>query len=329
MFGSFLTNFAAGQGTTQGAADTGTTIFFWVLVLMMTMCGILGPILTRKKFKSIVAYVTGWIMWFFFAVLVSQFVLAFAQVVLSYSVDKATLKGTTFTTLFEVLMYFIMFAVMVWLPLRRWKREQLSKLSVSKKGQKSTTKPARAGQTTATIAQTGQPDSRRFILKTAGLSHVPTWNDVKNFLTMFPLYFVTLYAASLIFTLVIAMFWGGDVARQVMGQTLNIGFSATGNSPLALVLIGFCLIFLAPLFEEMLVRGALFGKLRARLKFWPAALLTAIVFAAIHGQFNVGIMTFILALFAGYLREKTGAVWSGMMLHATQNLIAFCLLFFR
>jgi len=86
-------------------------------------------------------------------------------------------------------------------------------------------------------------------------------------------------------------------------------------------------VVLAPLFEEMLVRGALFSKLREKLKFWPAAIFTASVFALIHGQFNVGVMTFILALYAAFLREKTGAIWSGIMLHMAQNGIAFCLLF--
>jgi membrane protease YdiL (CAAX protease family) len=93
------------------------------------------------------------------------------------------------------------------------------------------------------------------------------------------------------------------------------------------VLIFLCLVVLAPLFEEMLMRGALFTKIREKIKFWPTALLIASIFALMHGQFNVGVMTFILAMYSSYLREKTGAIWSSIWLHMTQNFIAFCLLF--
>ena len=136
---------------------------------------------------------------------------------------------------------------------------------------------------------------------------------------LFPLYYVTVAAASLILSLALG--------QEIMSQEQNIGFSKADQPLFPLILIFLCLVILAPLFEEMLLRGALLGKLRGKVKFWPAALVTAGVFALIHGQFNVGVMTFILAMYAAYLRERTGAIWSGIMLHATQNLIAFWLRF--
>ncbi|MDR1969916.1 MAG: CPBP family intramembrane metalloprotease [Candidatus Nomurabacteria bacterium] len=267
------------------------SIFAWTIIISGLVGGIVAPILTRKKIKSSVAHAIGWVGWFFFTVAASSFVISFVIIAVG---GEEILKNTIFATTSQALTYLIMFGFMILLPWRQW-------LGRRKKG------------------QSKKKGARRFILKISGLSRKPTLNDVKQFLSFFPLYFVTNIAVSVVMTLI--------VGAKIMGQEQNVGFANTGNTPLELVLIGLALVVLAPLFEEMLVRGALFGKLREKLKFWPAALLTASVFALIHGQFNVGVMTFILALYAAYLREKTGAIWSGIMLHATQNLIAFYLLF--
>jgi membrane protease YdiL (CAAX protease family) len=264
------------------------TIFVWVLVGAGLVGGLVAPSMTQARVKSRTAHVVGWILWFLFAFVVSQFIVAPIIILL----DKETLSSVEDSAIFQVLTYFVTFAMMLLLPWLQWKRQQ-------KKSRKA--------------------DTRRFILKLSGLDRKPTWSDVKQYATFFPLYFVTNLVAGVALTFI--------VGTKIMTQEQNIGFATTGQSPLSLVLIFFCLVILAPLFEEMLIRGALFSKIREKLKFWPTALLTAGVFALIHGQFNVGVMTFILALYCAYLREKTGAIWGGIMLHATQNLIAFCLLF--
>ncbi|MCL2280634.1 CPBP family intramembrane metalloprotease [Candidatus Saccharibacteria bacterium] len=266
------------------------TIIAWIIISVGLAGGIFGPILTRKKTKLVAWYVVGWVGWFFFATVSSMFVLAFINLI----IDEKTLSGTTITTVIDALMYLTMFGFMIWLPWRRWK--------TGEKG-----KSLKKGAT------------RKFILKISGLDRRPTLDDVKKFASFFPLYFVTNLAVSIVLALL--------VSKEIMEQEQNVGFSTTGNTPLSLILIFLCLVVLAPLFEEMLIRGVLFSKLREKLKFWPVALLTASIFALIHGQFNVGVMTFILALYAAFLREKTGAIWSGMMLHMMQNLIAFVVLF--
>jgi len=282
-------------------ADAGfAPLFFWGVVFVVSFSGIFGSILTRKESK--IAHTIGWICWFIFALMASLFVHALVVTLLLLVYGNGNISTLAWTVL-QVVNYFVWFAIMIWLPWRRWKKGRKDLENKSR-----TKKPA-----------TKKTETRRFVLKLSGLSRRPTWNDVGQFLLLAPLYLVAIRAAEIILTLFIG--------AEVMGQEQGMGLAKTGNTPISLILIGLCLVVLAPLFEEMLIRGALFSKIREKLKFWPTALLTAGVFALIHGQFNVGVMTFILALFAAFLREKTGAIWSGIMLHMTQNGIAFCLLF--
>ena len=87
------------------------------------------------------------------------------------------------------------------------------------------------------------------------------------------------------------------------------------------------LVFIAPIAEEILMRGWLYGKLRTKLKAPLAILLVSLVFALLHGQWNVGVTVFSLSLVLCTLREITGTIWSGIILHMLSNGIAFYLLY--
>ncbi|HMQ09657.1 MAG TPA: CPBP family intramembrane metalloprotease, partial [Candidatus Nanoperiomorbaceae bacterium] len=130
------------------------------------------------------------------------------------------------------------------------------------------------------------------------------------------------YISVLVLSIVAATILGDEV----MNQTQEIGFAATNNVS-ELVFIFVALVIVAPLFEEMMMRGFLFGKLREYLSLWPSAILVSLVFALAHGQINVGIMTFVLSMFACRMREKTGAIWAGLFLHMTVNLVAYSVRF--
>jgi len=87
------------------------------------------------------------------------------------------------------------------------------------------------------------------------------------------------------------------------------------------------LVIIAPLVEELLFRGYLFGKLRQRAGLIASLALVSLCFAVLHGQLNVGIDTFALSIVLCLLREYTGSIWAGVLLHATKNGIAFYVLF--
>lgn len=87
------------------------------------------------------------------------------------------------------------------------------------------------------------------------------------------------------------------------------------------------LVVLAPLFEEVIFRGYLYGRLRKYSGVVLSALLTSALFALVHFQWNVSIDVFVLSLFLCFLREKFNSVWPGVFVHAFKNGIAYTLLF--
>lgn len=109
-------------------------------------------------------------------------------------------------------------------------------------------------------------------------------------------------------------------------ETQNIGFTTlSGGFEYAIAFL--LLVIIAPVFEELVFRGYLFGRIRSRSGYWLSAGLTSLTFAALHGQLNVGIDVFILSLFLCYLREKFDSIWPGILVHSFKNGLAYTLLF--
>jgi membrane protease YdiL (CAAX protease family) len=94
---------------------------------------------------------------------------------------------------------------------------------------------------------------------------------------------------------------------------------AAGPLAMALILPRACL--LAPLCEELLFRGALFGWFRQRFPSLPTILLTAVLFAAIHAAGTVLLLPFALffGATAAWVRERTGSVLPSFVMHAANN----------
>ena len=91
------------------------------------------------------------------------------------------------------------------------------------------------------------------------------------------------------------------------------------------------LVLLPPLGEEIMIRGYLFSGLRARINYWQAAIITSLLFGFAHLEIGSGgplvwaaaIDTFILSMVLVSLRERTGALYAGMIVHMLNNLVAF------
>jgi membrane protease YdiL (CAAX protease family) len=96
--------------------------------------------------------------------------------------------------------------------------------------------------------------------------------------------------------------------------------AVSDDTLVATILIG-CVV--APIAEEMLFRGLLFGWLRAHWPFWPTALVTAVLFGAAHGKAGAmyaliaGLMGVGLAVF----REYSGSLWGSTAAHMANNLL--------
>src|SRR3954451_21783040 len=98
------------------------------------------------------------------------------------------------------------------------------------------------------------------------------------------------------------------------------------DSTAAMLAVAFLVAVVAPIAEEFFFRGFFFTALKNWRGLWPAALLTGLVFGAIHGSsadpaflLPLGFFGFSLCL----LYNKTGSLYPGIAVHCTNNSIAF------
>lgn len=77
----------------------------------------------------------------------------------------------------------------------------------------------------------------------------------------------------------------------------------------------------APLFEEFIFRGLIFGGLRRSFGLWPAALASAALFAIVHPAISIA-PVFVLGLCAALVYERTRSLLAPMVSHAVYNAVA-------
>jgi uncharacterized protein len=107
--------------------------------------------------------------------------------------------------------------------------------------------------------------------------------------------------------------------QQPPGFMSDTYTSARAAGMLPLLLVSF--VFLGPLQEELLFRGFFFRGFAPALGKWPAVVLTAIVWALSHAQYQwffVGEI-FALGLVFGWLRARSGSTVLTIALHAAVN----------
>ncbi len=159
---------------------------------------------------------------------------------------------------------------------------------------------------------------RRVDLEQLGLRRLMTWLDIGLAPIAYIVYILVLVGVISAVTNLIPIFQAD--------QAQDVGFkSLTNQSGYLLAFV--TLVVIAPIAEEVLFRGYLYGKLRRHIPIWAAIMATSILFAAVHGQWNVAVDTFILSVVMCGLRELTGSIWSGILVHMIKNGIAFYILF--
>ena len=151
-----------------------------------------------------------------------------------------------------------------------------------------------------------------------GLRGLPTWTD----LLLAPIGFVVFMFVA---TIILAA-----LQKIVPGinwqESQDVGFNnliTNGDFIVTFIM----LVIVAPIAEEIIFRGWLYGKLRARIPAIPAILLVSVLFGIVHGQWNVGVTVFVMSIAMCVIRELTGTIWGGVLIHILKNGIAFYLLY--
>lgn len=158
-----------------------------------------------------------------------------------------------------------------------------------------------------------------------GLRGLPTWTDIGLAPVGYVVYFILAAALIQLFS---------SFAWFDAGQAQDVGFNhylSGGERAIAFIV----LVVIAPIVEEVIFRGWLYGRLRRRLtqelsEIWGiliSAFLVSLLFGIVHLQWNVGVNVFALSLVMCAMREITGTIYAGILLHMLKNGIAFFLLY--
>lgn len=158
-----------------------------------------------------------------------------------------------------------------------------------------------------------------------GLKGLPTWTDIG----LAPVGFIvaTLLAAGLVAIFSIFPWFDAEQTQEVGFSTYLVGFDR--------VVAFIILVVVAPVAEELIFRGWLYGKLRPMLsaKMSDAAsmvisiFLVSLLFGIVHMQWNVGVNVFAMSIVLCGLREITGTIYAGILMHMAKNGVAFWLLY--
>lgn len=136
----------------------------------------------------------------------------------------------------------------------------------------------------------------------------------------------------------LAVFW---VVSEGLGKVfdkspMDFMGEILANADVGLVV--FVVVVVAPIYEELLFRGAIFGRLygKARLPtikdkpFWQAGAVSAVLFALVHMQydwFGFGLIL-LLAFLLAWARAKTGGLALPIALHIVNNAVAMAVYLF-
>ena len=157
-----------------------------------------------------------------------------------------------------------------------------------------------------------------------GVTRLPSWLDI-----------VLAPAGLIVYMLISAsvLYLFSVLAPDInLKQAQDIPFSNLTHQ-YEYILAFLTLVILAPIAEELLFRGYLFGKMKKHAPFWLATIITSVLFGGLHLiggaslQWNVAADTFALSLVLCSLRQITGNIWAGVLLHMIKNGVAYYFLF--
>ena len=258
--------------------------------------------------KALWKYVFGLVgvcVWVWAAIVSAQYVIGY---LLLFILGPTTFSQPVWTSVYSALSYVVAMILIIWLPYgvitARGKRHTEHKKSRKRATRRDIVVMDREGM---------------------GLRGFPTWTDIG----LAPVgYIAYIILASIVVGFFTIFPWFNA------GQAQDVGFDLYING-VDRVIAFVTLVVIAPIAEEIIFRGWLYGILRsktaARLRSWSSITLSilavSIIFGIVHGQWNVGVNVFALSIILCGLREITGTIYAGILLHMLKNGVAFYLLY--
>ena len=142
---------------------------------------------------------------------------------------------------------------------------------------------------------------------------------IAAFVRILPLYVIVTIIAGLIAT------WAKYILPDIEPQETVKAFKST-ESLAAKVMMGIHAVIVAPLVEETVFRGFIYGVLKRYTDGWFAALCSSLLFAIVHMHLGSLVPLFVLALGLCAAYERTGSLLVPMWMHALFNGVSTTLL---
>ncbi len=118
----------------------------------------------------------------------------------------------------------------------------------------------------------------------------------------------------------ISQFWV-DNEVILMIENMNVA-----QMPFGLLYLSIGIV--APIFEEVTCRGAFYHSYKKSGSAFKAMMLSAVIFAVIHLNFNQAAYAFAVGILAVLLVEATGSIWSSILYHGLINGSQVILMYF-
>ena len=167
---------------------------------------------------------------------------------------------------------------------------------------------------------------RRGKVSWAGLGFIPPKMEISWLLIAVVVSLALIPIRSLIGAVVELVVNGSLESLEMRGELLFAGAEPTIlNFLVSLLMIG----VLVPISEELFFRGLLYRWFQLRFKFWPAVLLSSLLFGLAHyDSLAVIISSFVLGIANAIAMERTKSIWVPIVMHMVTNGAAVALMYF-
>lgn len=257
-----------------------------------------------RKVWQIILYIIAVSFWVFASLYISQLAIGYSMLFI-LGPDKFVQPAPT--AIYTALSYIIAMILIMLLPTivyRKWKSRNLKT-----KGTEKTDKEAIPILTREEI----------------GLKGLPTWADIGLAVLGFIAYMFI--GAGLLYLFSNFTWFNADEAQDV-------GFSIY-ISGIDRVIAFLALVVVAPIAEEIIFRGWFYDKVKRKVSegfsstvsMIVSALVISLVFGLVHMQWNVGVDVFAMSIILCGLRELTGTIYAGIIVHMIKNGLAFFILY--
>ena len=138
----------------------------------------------------------------------------------------------------------------------------------------------------------------------------------KKWIWALPLLVFVQFVGMAVANLLLVLPFAGSTYENPQIEAIT-GGGALSSTDLWLLMILIAVV--APLAEELFFRGMLYPLLRQRWSLWPSILINGLLFSLIHVLPPLLPGLFLVGTVLAWVREKSGSVIPGILLHALQN----------